>query len=352
MDGITSGPSTPPTPADAEFERRLLAGTSTAMRDVARLARVASTYAVPVLIVGPSGSGKEHLARAIHYLGKRCHRPFVAVNCAALSESLLEAELFGSRRGAFSEALEDRSGLFVEAHRGTLFLDEIGDASPALQGKLLRALDSGEITAVGCDQSRRVDVRLLAATHQDLEHAIQTGEFRTDLYYRISTLTIAIPGLAERLRDLPEIAAHLLLRHSLQAGKVIPGFTAAALAQLTTHEWPGNLRELSNAIERAVALAVPGEPIDGPLLPARRHAPATIVPPAATARITAPRGAKTLRQARDEFERDYIRNALHRARGNTDAAAHALGLSRSMLRRKIRQFEIHHGNEDGPPSRA
>ena len=318
--------------ADESLAELLFSSRTVLMRQVARLVRVAMMHPVPVLLCGPSGSGKERVARAIHDGGARRAHPFIAVNCGALSETLLEAELFGHRQGAFTGALAERPGLFAVADGGTLFLDEIGDAPPALQIKLLRTLDSGEVVALGASTPRRVDVRVIAASNRDLEAATRAGHFRSDLYYRINPLPIHLPPLSQRGEDIAALAQRLLAETGTRLRKPTAGFSPAALACLQHYRWPGNVRELQNEIERAVALAQPGGAIELDLLSPRLRDPRP--------HPSVPSTATTLRHARCTFEAQYIREVLARHHGNAAAAAKILGISRSMLQRKIRTYSL------------
>jgi DNA-binding NtrC family response regulator len=232
-----------------------MVGESPSMQRVFEIVeRIAPTDAT-ALIRGESGTGKELVARAIHERSPRSERPLVAVNCASIPEGLIEAELFGHERGAFTGAVEQRQGLVESADRGTLFLDEIGELTPAAQSRLLRVLQEGEIRRVGSNASRRLDIRLLAATHRDLEEMVREGSFRKDLYYRLKVIEIPLPPLRERREDIGTLADFLLQRAARRLHSAPPGFSPAALEAMRTHDWPGNVRELENAIERAVILA-------------------------------------------------------------------------------------------------
>jgi Nif-specific regulatory protein len=310
-----------------------IVGHSAAMRRVFRLVESAAALPVTVLITGETGSGKELIARAIHAGGPRRARPFVAINCGALSDTLLESELFGHRKGAFTGALADKKGLFEVADGGTVFLDEVGDMPPPMQVKLLRALQEGEILPVGDTTPRAVDVRVLSATNRDLSAAVRDGGFRADLFYRLSTFPIAVPPLRERREDIPLLAARLLERTARRFERPLTSLTPAALARLASYSWPGNVRELQNELERAVALAVPGAPIDSGDLSEHVHAAGAAAAPAAVAV-----GGVTLRRARDLFERDFIARVLSQHGGNASRAARALGISRVMLHKKLRAY--------------
>jgi Nif-specific regulatory protein len=308
-------------------------GSGPAMERVFSLMESAILSPVTVLLRGETGTGKELIARAIHYHGPRRERPFVAVNCGALTETLLESELFGHRKGSFTGALADRKGLFEIADGGTIFLDEIGDMPLVMQVKLLRTLQEGEILPVGDSTPRRVDVRVISATHRNLEKAVEAERFRPDLYYRLSAFPIEVPALRDRREDLPLLATYLLERTMEKFHKRIAGFDPAALERIVEYSWPGNVRELQNEIERAVALAKPDEPIEPIHLSeklARRARP--VLPPHAK--------PMSLRQAREWFERRYIVELLEHHGGNVSQTARVLGISRTSLHQRIRQFEL------------
>jgi len=317
-----------------QLSQALFANRSATMVRVAQLVQIAIEHPVPVLLCGASGTGKERVARAIHQScqsGGSRDGPFIALNCGAISETLLEAELFGHRAGAFTGATAGRAGFFEVADGGTLFLDEIGEASSSLQIKLLRALDSHEIVAVGDTQARHVDVRLITATNRDLEGEVDGGRFRADLYYRINTLPIHLPPLVQRGGDIMELATQILGELSTKLRKAIAGFSPPALDCLRSYTWPGNVRELQNEIERAIALTQPGSEIACESL-----SPKLRVPPG----LAGARALSPLRRARAAFEEGYIRRVLSHHRGNAAAAAETLGISRSMLQRKIRTYSL------------
>jgi len=303
-----------------------LIGESPGMERVKKLiAKVAPTDST-VLILGDTGTGKELVARALHDQSLRADMPFVPINCGALPENLIESELFGHRKGAFTGADDHRTGLFEVAGGGTLFLDEIGELPKPLQAKLLRFLESGEIRRVGENESFTCDVRVVCATNRQLDAMVAEGEFREDLWFRINTFEIALPPLAERPGDIPLLARHLARR--FQRGPA-PGeeiFTPEALAQLESHDWPGNVRELANVIEHAMILRDEG-PIDTGHLPnrftSRRPGPATVKMPA----------GRSLRQ----LEMQAIHDALNRHGGNKPAAAEELGISLKTLYNKLNQ---------------
>lgn len=292
----------------------------------------------PVLITGETGTGKELVARAIHHASGR--RAFVAVNCAALPENLLESELFGHERGAFTGADRDKPGLFEEAHGGTLFLDEVGELPRSLQPKLLRALEEGEIRRVGALRPRRVDVRLVAATNRDLEVEVEGGKFREDLYWRLNVVALHVPPLRERVEDIPVLAQHFLEaavgREDLpgvagKGGGGRIGLSAEALALLKLYPWPGNVRELRNALESAVALTGKAWIEAADLPPRIRSAPTA-------ASMLA--GAVEHRLSLRELEREYILEVLRQVTGNKSRAAEILGMDRKTLYRKLSEYRL------------
>ena len=232
-----------------------LVGQSEALREVYEAIRRVSGSQATVLLRGESGTGKELVARAIHQHSPRISGPFVVINCGAIPEHLLESELFGHRKGSFTGAIADRKGLFEEAHMGTIFLDEIGELPLPLQVKLLRVLQEGEIRAVGDSVTKKIDVRLLAATNRDLQQLVKEGKFREDLYYRLNVINIMLPSLRDRLDDVPLLAYHFLKKYVAKVGKSIEQIAVDAMQALQNYSWPGNIRELENVIERAVVLA-------------------------------------------------------------------------------------------------
>lgn len=295
------------------------------------VARIAP-YDLSVMVTGESGTGKEMVARAIHYESSRADKPFITENCGAVPDTLLESELFGYKRGAFTGAVDDRIGLFQQADGGTLFLDEIGETSPAFQVKLLRVLQEGEFRPLGSNKSVSVDVRVIAATNRDLEADVRTGRFREDLYYRLATIPVHVPPLRQRPMDLPLLAGRLLEQSCAALGKPVRGFAEATLARLAAYAWPGNVRELQNEILRLVALA-DGELLGPELLsPRLLHGPATPLPVSDewTDGLTG-----NLRQRMDQLERRVLLAAMQRHQGNKSRAASELGLSRVGLRAKL-----------------
>ena len=306
---------------------------SPAMRQVMQNVAAIAPSEATVLITGESGTGKELIARAIHNNSQRRKEPFVAVNCAALTESLLESELFGHERGAFTGAEGRRKGRFQSADKGTIFLDEIGEISAAMQSRLLRVLQEREIQPVGSDQTIRIDVRILGATHRNLARDVEQGRFRQDLYYRLNVVTLHLPPLRERPEDIPLLAGHFLKKFAEKNRKQVKSFTPAAMHRLNAHPWPGNVRELENAVERAVVLLA-GEYVEERDLPPallseqKERAASGGVPPGMTL---------------EEMERQAIITALGAADGNKSEAARRLGITRKTLHVKLRKYYPEHG---------
>jgi transcriptional regulator with PAS, ATPase and Fis domain len=287
------------------------------------LARKVLDGETTVLLLGETGTGKELFARLIHDNGPRQARPFVAQNCGALPESLLESELFGHARGAFTGATAERKGLFEEADGGTIFLDEVGEMSPAVQLRLLRVLQEGEVRRVGASGVRRVDCRVIAATNADLEAEVRAGRFRKDLYYRLNVFPIELPALRERVEDIPALAEHFLRRYRERARRAVPGLSAEAMRCLCAYPFPGNVRELENEIERALTLAEDGRPIGPEHLSERL-------------RQAAPAPAPTLNEAIEQLKRRMIEDALREC-GSKTRAAERLGLTRQSLQQMLRR---------------
>ena len=298
---------------------------SRAMQPVLNLLRRIGPSTANVLITGEHGTGKEVMARSLHELSPRADRPLVTVNAGGLAEGVFESELFGHVKGAFTDARSDRIGFFELADGGTLFLDEIGNLKPAQQAKLLRVLQTGELTRVGSSRAKQVDVRVLAATNIDIRREVSEGRFREDLLYRLNTVEIHLPPLRERAEDIPRLATSFLARAAARYGKRMAGFTPEALQVMAAHTWPGNVRELEHAVERAVLLAADGAPI-GPTDLLLRHA--------------AESSGRLEDMTLDEVERYLIRRALDRHEGNVSRAADALGLSRSALYRRLQQHDL------------
>lgn len=307
------------------------------LNEVIEMARKVAAYDIPVLITGESGSGKELVARAIHYGSSRGEGSFVVENCGAVPDQLLESELFGHKRGAFTGAYSEHIGLFQQADGGTIFLDEVSETSPAFQVKLLRALQEGEVRAVGSTRSRRVDVRVISATNSDLEEDIQRGRFRQDLYYRLSAVTIHIPALRERPMDIPLLAQQLLARAISALGKRVEGFSAEALACMRAYHWPGNVRELQNEVLRMLALGS-GAVLGAELLRPRVLQTVNRVENAASEQTIRLDGG--LKDRLEALEARVIKETLIRHRWNKSRAANELGLSRVGLRSKLARYGL------------
>ena len=312
-------------------------GRSTAMQEIFALIRRVSASHANVLVTGESGTGKELVARALHAHGSRQGRPFVALNCAAIPENLLESELFGYARGAHSTARTDRQGLFVEANGGTLFLDEIAELPLPLQPKLLRVLQDGEVRPLGMNRAERVDVRIIAATNRDLERQLREGRFREDLYYRLNVIQIHLPPLRGRQEDILALADHFLVRSAQRSAKAVRGWKESAKKLLLGYQWPGNVRELENIVERAVALTE-GDLIGPDDLPRTMQE-----------RKSQDRIAMAIAQGftLDQLEREYIERVLEAEGGNKTRAAQRLGLDRKTLYRKLEEYAASPQDEDG-----
>ena len=310
-----------------------IVGTSTPVKDLLETIATVAPSDATILIQGESGTGKELVARAIHQNSRRKAKPLVTVNCAALTESLLESELFGHERGAFTGADRRRDGRFVQAHKGTLFLDEIGEVAPGVQAKLLRALQEGEIQRVGSDKPIMVDVRVIAATNRDLLDEVRAKRFREDLYYRLNVISLTVPALRDRSEDIPLLAQFFLEKFMEKNRKHIRGFAPRIMDQMIRYEWPGNVRELENAVERAVIMSA-GEFIterDMPLLPA----------------VTSTdqedqweSGVDLAGQSLEEVERQAITATLEATKGNKSEASRQLGITRATLHNKMKKYGI------------
>jgi transcriptional regulator with GAF, ATPase, and Fis domain len=315
--------------ADSETFEGLI-GRSAAMRDIFELIDRVAPTTLPVIVTGESGTGKELVARAIHRRSARRDAPFLSENCAAIPEGLLESTLFGHVRGAFTGADEDRPGLFERAHQGTLLLDEIGDMSPALQAKLLRVLQEGELRRVGGAEPIAVDVRVIAATHRDLERLIRDGTFRQDLYFRLNGITVALPPLRDRREDIPGLVRHFLEVESAAARRPVPKLEPSVWRSLLGHRWPGNVRELHTAVRRLLLLS-PEQWIGADAVRADPELGALVerfVDGSAPARVR--RGSRSSRISQAQIEQ-----ALERTGGNRKEAAALLGISRATLYRKL-----------------
>lgn len=307
-------------------------GDSPALQNIrAQISRVAPTN-TRVLILGESGTGKELVARAIHESSERANGPFIKVNCAAIPEDLIESELFGHEKGAFTGATASREGKFQLADRGTLFLDEVGDMSLKVQAKVLRVLQEGEFERVGGTKTQRVDVRVLAATNKNLEEEVRRGNFREDLWYRLNVVPLVMPALRERRADIPVLIEHFTALYCAENGFKRKHFTPETLEKLTQYHWPGNIRELRNTIERLVIMT-PGDTISPADLPMSLQASH------ATAGPRFPIGT-SLEEVRKQVERDYITACLQSAEGNMSRAAQMLGLERSHLYKKMKALGL------------
>jgi two-component system response regulator AtoC len=303
------------------------------MATVFDLAQKAARFSTTVLILGESGTGKELMARGIHSEGERAAMPLVPVNCGGIPEHLLESELFGYKKGAFTGADRNKKGLFQEADGGTLFLDEIGELPLALQVKLLRVLQENEIRPVGDSRHTRVNVRVMAATARDLAEEVKRGRFREDLYYRLNVLTITLPPLRQRPEDIPHLCRHFLERFNAKMGKRIEGIAPAAMEALLGHAWPGNVRELENVLERAVLLA------EDALLGVE-HLPPALPAPGRGRSTEAVLEGLSLKAAQRVVENKLIRQALEKTRGNRSQAARLLEISHPSLLSKIKAYHI------------
>ena len=290
-----------------------------------QVAQIADSDAT-ILLTGETGTGKEVLARVLHANSRRSKGPFVALNCAAISETLFESELFGHIRGAFTNAVAAKRGLFQSANGGTLFLDEIAEMSLPMQVKLLRAVQEREVREVGADYATKVDVRIITATNKDLAESVRAGTFRHDLYYRVSVVPLAIPPLRERKDDIPLLAQHFLKQSAKRSNKDVRGFTPAAMHRLMVYPWPGNVRELENAVEKAVVMSRQ-DMVLPELLP--------------TAGVASDIGLKPLTEAKEEFERSYLRNVLQMTGGNISRAAQFAGRYRADFYKMLKKYGLH-----------
>jgi DNA-binding NtrC family response regulator len=311
--------------ADTSFESMI--GQSPVMRELFELIERVAPHFTTALVTGETGTGKELVARALHQLGRRRDRAFLTVNCSAIVETLFESELFGHTRGAFTGAVETRPGLFERANGGVVFLDEVGELPHAMQSKLLRVLETGEVAKVGSRDVHRVDVHVIAATNRVLEREVAEGRFRADLFYRLNAVELTLPPLRDRLEDVPLLAQAFIERCARTLERSVPTLSRDAEERLINWPWPGNVRELRNTVERACMLGR-GDRIDASDL--RLGSPATLIPA----------GESQVRRIRD-LERDEIDRALAETRGNKKEAAKRLGLSRRALYRRLDKFGIH-----------
>jgi two-component system response regulator HydG len=317
-----------------DFDLANIVGRSQPMRELIEMVAMVAPSEATALITGESGTGKELIAKTIHYNSSRKEGPLVTVNCAALTETLLESELFGHEKGAFTGADRRREGRFMQANKGTVFLDEIGEMSSVMQAKLLRVIQDREIQRVGSDTTLKVDVRILAATNRDLQEDVSSGNFREDLYYRLNVVTLRVPPLRERHEDIPLLAQHFLEKYSEKNRKSIKGFTPLSMDMLLRYDWPGNVRELENAVERAVILG-PGDYITEKELPlsitkAYPHAED----------VDRPTRVRKQPQSLDEVEREAVLAALEASGGNKSETARVLGITRKTLHKKLQKYGV------------
>ena len=319
----------------AELDAPNIIGHSAAMKALLEMLGMVAPSEATVLIIGESGTGKELIARSVHVNSPRKAKPLVTVNCAAITETLLESELFGHEKGAFTGADKRREGRFMQANGGTIFLDEIGETSPTMQAKLLRVLQQKEIQRVGSEAVLPVDARIVAATNRDLADDVATGRFREDLYYRLNVMPLNVPPLRERRDDIPLLADHFRRRYADKNRKTVKGFTPLAMDMLIRYDWPGNVRELENAVERAVILLT-GEHITEKHLPlgiTARFADAEDLPPAMTP-------ATPGEQSLETIEKAAIQATLKATDGNKSESARRLGISRKTLHNKLKRYGI------------
>jgi len=328
--GLETGAAPGPGPGPGKSPYEDLVGNSKPMTELYRQMRKVAAVDISVLIEGESGTGKELVARNLHRNSRRASGRFLALNCSALPETLIESELFGYNRGAFTGATTTRQGLIEQANGGTLFLDEIGDLSPAAQAKLLRVLQEREVQRLGDPSVRKVDVRFLFATHKDLKKLVQTGTYRQDLFYRISVYRLVVPPLRERRDDVPQLIAYLTRKYSRSMGRGNVHFSASAMRLLCDYSWPGNVREMENVIQSVLVNCESESIIEASALP--EHISAD--PPARRF------GGMTLEEGRDQFEREFILQALNRHRWNKTHAAQELKVTRQGLVNMIQRLGI------------
>ena len=314
---------------DTKFGFQNIIGKSPKMNQVLEQAAQAAEIDSNVHIEGESGTGKELIAKSLHLASSRSKRPFVAINCAAIPETLLESELFGYKRGAFSGAARDKKGLFAQAHTGSFFLDEISEMPLSMQSKLLRVLEEREFYPLGGNKTISVDTRIISASNRTLEDEVTKNRFREDLYYRIHVISIKLPPLRERKEDIPLLTEHFLRKHTLEMNKNIKGITPTALKKLLNHSWPGNVRELENTVESAVALATADEISEDLILP----------------NLETPDGSiKPLKEARDDFHKTYLMHLIEYAKGNVSQAAKLAGKYRADLYDLLKKYNLNPGD--------
>jgi DNA-binding NtrC family response regulator len=320
---------------DRSFGFDNIIGKSKVMRDIFKIVHQVANTRSTVLIMGESGTGKELIARAIHYHSPRKNHPFVTINCAAIPDTLIESELFGHEKGAFTNAIERKLGRFEIAHQGTLFLDEIGELSLMTQAKILRFLEEKEFNRVGGSKTIKVDVRLIAATNKDLPQQVKRGEFREDLFYRINVVPILLPPLRERKEDIPLLIEHFIKKFNSENQKNVKGITSEALQALMNYDWPGNVRELENLIERVVALTQ-----NEYIRPEELPIPFTSISRTNGLKESVLSGKLSFIKAEEEFEREIILDALRRTKFVQSHAAELLGISRRILKYKMDKLGI------------
>jgi len=318
-----------------EYSFSNIIGKTPRMRDIFSLITKVCDFKTTVLILGESGTGKELIARAIHHNSNRRKSPFVALNCGAIPETLLESELFGHVKGAFTDAVSDKAGLFVQADGGTLFLDEIGEMPPFLQVKLLRVLQEGEVRPVGAGSARTVDVRVVSATSRDLARDVAEGRFREDLFYRLNVFSITVPPLRDRAEDIPLLAGHFLEKYGERFGKTGASLSPEALKACMDYRWPGNVRELENCIERGLVLCEQ-QVIGVDCLPENIRMSTSSAPVS----MAVPDDCLSLKQAAERLERDLIRRVLDKTGGNRTHAARILEISHRALLYKLKEYGI------------
>jgi two-component system nitrogen regulation response regulator NtrX len=316
---------------DRVKQHYVMIGTSSKMKEIHELIQKAGATNSKVLVEGENGTGKELVARAIHHESSRAGQSFVAVNCAAIPETLIESELFGHKKGSFTGAIADKPGRFQTADGGTLFLDEIGDMSLMTQAKVLRALEEGVVEMVGSGESISVDVRVIAATNKDLQKEMQNGNFREDLFFRLNVLNIKVPPLRERKEDIPLLVDYYIQYFCAEHGIKLKKMTSKAMQHLLRHNWPGNVRELKNFIEKLVILISPAEILSEHITSILEHH--TLSKPAVAEDLS-------LKEARESFERDYIRQKLTMCDWNVTKAAQILGVPRTYLYKKMHMLGI------------